>query len=177
MTARPTRRSPTRNAPTARTPASVAGPAAPDTAIVVGRDRQRRVDVTLVHGSPIDPIWGYIEDEQDAIENMQFFETSFCLFGHTHYPISYWLREKERILRVESLPERSPYLMERKLLLNVGSAGQPRDGDPRAAFGILNTDSKTITQYRIEYDIGAVQRAIRDAALPHRLAERLAYGN
>lgn len=140
------------------------------------RETVTAYDMTLAHGSPRNPIWEYIENDEAAVENMPFFDTSFCLFGHTHRPISYRLREQERILHVEILRERTPHPLQPKLLLNVGSAGQPRDGDPRAAFAILDTDAQMITQYRIEYDIGAVQRAIRNAGLPHRLAERLAFG-
>lgn len=133
--------------------------------------------ITLVHASPRDPVWEYIGNAQAAAENMPYFDTPVCLFGHTHNPIAYMLREQERILRAESLRERAPYPLQPKVLLNVGSAGQPRDGDPRAAYAILDTDRQTITPYRSEYNIQATQRAIHNAGLPYRLAERLAYGN
>lgn len=136
-----------------------------------------QLNMTLVHGSPRDAANEYIMDDEIAAENMPYFDTSTCLFGHTHRPIAYRLREQERILRVEFLPERQPYPLLPKLLLNVGSAGQPRDGDSRAAYGILDTEMQTMTQHRIEYDIDATQRAIRNAGLPHRNAERLARGN
>ncbi len=133
-------------------------------------------DLTLVHASPCEAVWDYIENERDAQANFSCYDTSYCFFGHTHRPIAYRLLEKERILRTTPLAERQPYLMQRKLLLNVGSAGQPRDGDSRAAYGIYDTDANILTPYRIEYDIPAVQRAMRNAGLPPRLAERLEYG-
>jgi predicted phosphodiesterase len=136
----------------------------------------KNYDLTLVHASPSDPVWDYIENEDDALENFPYFETSYCFYGHTHRPISFRLNEKERILRVEPLVERQPYVLQRKLLLNVGSAGQPRDGDSRAAFGIYDTDANVLTPYRIEYEVAAVQRAMRNAGLPTRLIERLAHG-
>jgi diadenosine tetraphosphatase ApaH/serine/threonine PP2A family protein phosphatase len=145
-------------------------------ALQKSRERLGDHNITLVHASPRDPVWEYIQDDEDAVANMPHFDTAVCLFGHTHRPISYRLREQERILRVEHLPEREPYPLLPKLLLNIGSAGQPRDRDARAAFAILDTDSQTITQYRIEYDLAAAQRAIRNAGLPHRLADRLAHG-
>jgi predicted phosphodiesterase len=134
-------------------------------------------DATLVHASPRDSIWEYIEDEYDALDNFPFFDTSFCFFGHTHRPIAYRLRETERVLRVTPLMERVPFVLQRKLLLNVGSAGQPRDGDNRAAFGIFDTDAQVLTPYRMEYDIPAVQRAMTNAGLPRRMIERLAHGS
>lgn len=133
-------------------------------------------DMTLVHASPREPIWEYIEDAETALENFPSFTTSSCLFGHTHRPIAYWLRAAERVLSTQTLPEAQPYRLQPKLLLNPGSVGQPRDGDPRAAFALLDTDSKRLTYLRVEYDIAATQRAIIAANLPHRLAARLAQG-
>jgi predicted phosphodiesterase len=133
-------------------------------------------DLTLVHASPRDPVWEYIANQQHALENFAHFSTSFCFFGHTHRPISYWLREKERILRVERLVDGVPVFMEPKLLLNVGSAGQPRDGCNRAAFALYDTHRQVLTPYRIEYDIAAAQQAMRSVGLPMRLIERLEYG-
>jgi diadenosine tetraphosphatase ApaH/serine/threonine PP2A family protein phosphatase len=133
-------------------------------------------NLTLVHASPREPVWEYIETPETAVENFPFFDSSFCFFGHTHRPISYRLRVAERILRVEYLPERKPYLLQPKLLLNPGSIGQPRDGDPRAAYAIFDTDAGHLTHYRVEYDISATQRAMTEAGLPPRLVERLAHG-
>lgn len=133
-------------------------------------------DLTLVHASPRDPIWEYVENEEVALANFPFFTTSFCFFGHTHRPITYRLREAERMLRVEYLPEKKPYLLQPKLLLNPGSAGQPRDGDPRAAFAILDTSTLLLTHHRLEYDVATVQRAMLNLSFPPRLISRLAHG-
>lgn len=132
--------------------------------------------VTLVHASPREPIWEYIEDPNLALDNFPFFDTPFCFFGHTHRPIAYRLRAQERILRVDALPERQPYPLEPKLLLNPGSVGQPRDGDRRAAFALYDSDAQTLVSYRTEYDIGATQRAMANAGLPYSLIKRLAEG-
>lgn len=133
-------------------------------------------NLTLVHASPRAPVWEYIDSDEIALANFSHFESAFCFFGHTHRPLAYRLREAERILRVEYLPERRLYLMQPKLMLNPGSVGQPRDGDPRAAFALYDTDAQTLMHYRLEYDIAATQRAMVNAGLPHRLIARLADG-
>jgi diadenosine tetraphosphatase ApaH/serine/threonine PP2A family protein phosphatase len=132
--------------------------------------------VTLVHASPRQPVWEYIEDADAALENFEYFETPFCFFGHTHQPIAYRLRAAERILRAEFLPERHAYQLQPKLLLNPGSVGQPRDGDPRAAYAVYDTGTQILTAYRVDYDIAATQRAMRNAGLPHNLVARLEQG-
>ena len=132
--------------------------------------------LTLVHGSPREPLWEYIGNDKLALENFALFDTQFCFFGHTHRPIAYRLREREKIFRAEFLPESGKYALQPKLLLNPGSVGQPRDGDPRAAFAIYDTDAQWLTHHRLEYDIGAVQRAMRNVGLPPRLIARLAQG-
>jgi predicted phosphodiesterase len=132
--------------------------------------------ITLVHASPREPIWEYIEDRNAALANFPFFDTLFCFFGHTHRPLAYCLRVQERILRVQALPERQPYLLQPKLLLNPGSVGQPRDGDSRAAFALYDTDTQTLISYRYPYDIAATQRAMAAAGLPYALIARLAQG-
>jgi predicted phosphodiesterase len=133
-------------------------------------------DMTLVHASPREPVWEYIENARTALENFSFFETAYCWFGHTHQPIAYRLRTRDRVLSTHFLPENKPYLLEPRLLVNPGSVGQPRDGDSRAAFGILDLDTQVLVHHRVEYDIPAVQRAMMDAHLPYRLVARLAQG-
>ncbi len=142
----------------------------------LGKQVLPEYELTLVHASPRDPLWEYIDDDQIALENFPFFETLFCFFGHTHRPITYQLRATERRLRVEFLSERTPYQLQPKLLLNPGSVGQPRDGDRRAAYAIYDTDAQILTHHRIEYDIAAVQRAMMTVGMPPLLIERLAHG-
>ncbi|MBI4675488.1 MAG: metallophosphoesterase family protein [Chloroflexi bacterium] len=133
-------------------------------------------DLTLVHGSPRDPIWEYIENAPRALENFAFFDTAFCFFGHTHHPIAYQLRVQDRVLAPRLLADRKPYALAPKLLLNPGSVGQPRDGDSRAAFGIYDTDTRVFEPRRVEYDISATQRAMTNLNLPAALIARLAQG-
>lgn len=133
-------------------------------------------DLTLVHASPRDPIWEYIEHSRRALENFAYFDTGYCFFGHTHQPRAYHLRVQDRVLAPSLLPEGKPYALAPKLLLNPGSVGQPRDCDPRAAFGIFDTDRRIFEPHRVEYDIAATQRAMTKVGLPAALVARLAHG-
>jgi predicted phosphodiesterase len=132
-------------------------------------------DFTLVHGSPREPIWEYLTAALAARENMSFFETRYCLVGHTHVPLVF----RERRDHVETLvpdPESRLALDERRAILNPGSVGQPRDGDPTASYLILDTTAGHATWQRVGYDISATQTAMLAAGLPPRLARRLSSG-
>lgn len=132
--------------------------------------------ITLVHASPRQPIWEYIDSPQIAAENMSYFDTPLAFFGHTHRPALYRLDVNKRIVTSLSLQTGIALELHPKLLLNPGSVGQPRDGDPRAAYAIFELESDIITPYRIEYDIHATQHAMQEAQLPSRLIQRLANG-
>ncbi len=142
----------------------------PDTRVL--RDR----DITLVHGSPRAPIWEYILSTAIATENMPYFDTSSCFFGHTHVPVIYQQRPGDRRVVPERLAEKQPFTLDAKLLLNPGSVGQPRDRDPRAAYALLDTDTHTLTHHRVTYDIAKTQAEMVKARLPSRLVQRLNYG-
>jgi diadenosine tetraphosphatase ApaH/serine/threonine PP2A family protein phosphatase len=130
----------------------------------------------LVHGSPRDPIWEYVISSSVARANLDVLTTPLGLFGHTHLPMA-WTRVGNRV--VGRLPDRTPTIQldgAERMLVNPGSVGQPRDGDPRASWLELDTDAATGTWHRVAYDIPTVQAAMRDAGLPVRLVERLRYG-
>lgn len=133
-------------------------------------------DLTLVHASPRDPLEEYIHHPYVALENMSHFDTSVCLYGHTHVPMLYRLRASERVLSTLHLTEQSQVKLEPQSLLNPGSVGQPRDGDPRASFLLLDLERRVFSHFRVEYDIESVLRAILEAGLPPRLAYRLTEG-
>jgi diadenosine tetraphosphatase ApaH/serine/threonine PP2A family protein phosphatase len=103
--------------------------------------------------------------------------TPLGLHGHTHIPMA-WVDRGERVEAVAPGPGSTIHLGDDKerVLLNPGSVGQPRDGDPRASWLELDLDAKRGTWHRVSYDIGAVQAAMRDVGLPIRLVERLRYG-
>jgi predicted phosphodiesterase len=133
------------------------------------------VQFTLVHGSPRYPIWEYVLTPAVARTNFDFFDTSICLMGHTHVPVVY--RDQGWTATAEQLIENSPLeLSQDRMMINPGSVGQPRDGDSRAAYAILDLDAMTLTHYRVEYDIAATQAKMEQSNLPPRLIARLSYG-
>lgn len=134
-------------------------------------------NVTLVHGSPRFPVWEYILDTQTAAENYHYFETANCFVGHSHVPLIFYRNGKEPGVDWLVLKDQGVLHLEGKSILNPGSVGQPRDGDPRASFAVYEPETSTWQQYRVEYDIRAVQKRIRDAGLPHNHANRLSSGS
>ena len=132
--------------------------------------------MTLVHGSPRDPIREYVSSAGIAVENLAVLETDFGLHGHTHVPVAFCLGPDERLRVVAAGSGGSLELDGQRALINPGSVGQPRDGDPDASYLILDPEAATVTWHRVAYDIASVQAAIRAAGLPRRLADRLAFG-
>ncbi|MHB1133212.1 MAG: metallophosphoesterase family protein [Chloroflexota bacterium] len=134
-------------------------------------------EFTLVHGSPRDPIWEYILAGGQAAANLDHFSTPYCLVGHTHLPLVYlgpWGEEAAQLAR--PTPDLPLALAERRLIVNPGSVGQPRDGDPRAAYAVVDLAARTLVFKRVAYDVAATQEKMRRAGLPERLAARLTFG-
>lgn len=132
-------------------------------------------DFTLVHGSPRDPVWEYVTSVPVARANLAVLETPYGLHGHTHVPIAF--REDDGRMDVISPAPASELALERaRLLLNPGSVGQPRDGDPHASWLVLDTEAGRCTWNRVTYDVPAVQAAMTAEALPPRLIARLSHG-
>jgi diadenosine tetraphosphatase ApaH/serine/threonine PP2A family protein phosphatase len=139
----------------------------------------RAVDdlVEICHGSPFDEDT-YVFDDADASRGLHVSVRPLCLFGHTHYPITFTLKDGEvDVIRSAQTPA-ATLVVEAgvKYLLNPGSIGQPRDGDARAAYAIVDVAARHVELYRLEYDIATAQQKIIDAGLPEPLARRLAVG-
>lgn len=130
---------------------------------------------TLVHGSPRDPVWEYITSAPLARANLELMETSCGLHGHTHVPIA-WIERDGRVDGITPTAGASLRLEQGRALLNPGSVGQPRDGDPTASWLELDTDARIATWRRVAYDIAAARAGILDAGLPARLGDRLRVG-
>ncbi len=140
-------------------------------------ERIVRNDFTLVHGSPRHPIWEYIGHSSVAAENLAYFDTEGCLFGHTHMPAGYVSRRRGAGVEEFALPlHTSAPLPKGRLLINPGGVGQPRDGDPRASYILLDLEQHTLQLHRVEYAIEKTQNLMIAAGLPPRLVVRLAYG-
>jgi predicted phosphodiesterase len=132
--------------------------------------------IGLFHASPRDPVWEYVLSGLTA--ELCFDATDFrvSLIGHSHVALSFHRPEGEPASGTTRREGAELDLSTGEWLVNPGSTGQPRDGDPRAAWLVLDTTAKTAVYRRAEYDIAAAQAAIRAARLPESLAERLQYG-
>jgi len=151
---------------------------------------------TLVHASPRDPMWEYLLDLFDAAECFPRFHSRYCFVGHTHVPLIF--RDADGVVKAE-IPEPGdeitvnikPYTSiadvgegHSRMIINPGSVGQPRDGDPRAAYMMLDIPNNvtsggwraTLTFRRVEYPIKETQDLMREYGFPPRLISRLEVG-
>jgi len=135
----------------------------------------RSGELTLVHGSPREPLWEYVTSVPVARANLAVLGSRVGLHGHTHLPVAF-VEEDGRIEVVSPGDGSVLELRGRRALVNPGSVGQPRDGDPRSSFLILDTDADTISWHRTGYDIAAVQASMQETGLPASLAARLSVG-
>jgi diadenosine tetraphosphatase ApaH/serine/threonine PP2A family protein phosphatase len=132
--------------------------------------------VEICHGSPFDEDT-YIFEAVDVARALRTSERPLCLFGHTHVPAAFRIApDLELIGPPRGAEFRIALVPGIKYLINCGAVGQPRDGDPRAAFGILDTTAGTLTVRRVDYDITTAQSKIIAAGLPEVLAQRLGAG-
>jgi predicted phosphodiesterase len=132
--------------------------------------------IGLFHASPRDPVWEYVLSTLLAELCLDRQSQRVCLVGHSHVALSFVRREGEL---ATGEPRRAGTLLdiaEGEWLINPGSVGQPRDGDPRASWLLLDLDGQTASFMRTDYDITGAAAAIRAARLPDSLAERLEYG-
>lgn len=128
---------------------------------------------TIVHSTLDTPeMWGYVFDKLEAEANFNYQATTICFFGHTHVPLAF---EKADGIRC-GLYSKIRVTLGKKYFINVGSVGQPRDGDPRAAYVIYDMVDNLIELRRLPYDFTVTQQKILDAGLPSRVAARLAVG-
>ncbi len=137
------------------------------------------VEFTLVHGTLREPIWEYLYSYEAAAAHLALQESQFGLVGHTHIPAV--ALEDERAPLGNELyrladGEAVELTGDAKLVLNPGSVGQPRDGDARASYAVYDSDQRSVTLHRVEYDIASTQRLMKEAGLPRWLIERLALG-
>ena len=128
---------------------------------------------SIVHATLDGPQrWGYVFDRLAAAASFTYQNTGVCFFGHTHVPVAF---VRDSMVRGGTY---SKFKTEpgKKYFINVGSVGQPRDGNPKASYVVYDLDEGSIEIRRLDYDIGTTQRKILEAGLPPRLAHRLAEG-
>lgn len=139
-------------------------------------ERDERGGMLLVHGSPREPVEEYLLDARRARASFAADGFRLAVVGHTHQP-AVFEETGSRVSARGLLPEVPCALRPTsRYIVNVGSVGQPRDGDPRAACVIVDTDARTATLYRVAYPIEATQAKMEAAGLPAALIERLALG-
>jgi len=134
---------------------------------------------TMAHGSPNQPIEEYILDPLTAELNFAVFTTPVCLVGHTHWPTSYFMAKDTNRLCVQRSPQwhKSISLDDGRWIINPGSVGQPRDGNPAASYGILDPDAEKWEHRRAKYPVEVTQQKMRRLEFPARLIERLTHGH
>ena len=130
-------------------------------------------EFTIVHATLDTPAqWGYVFNNLDAAASFTYQRTTVCFFGHTHVPMVFIRDEgvrREIVDHVRIEPTR-------KYFINVGSVGQPRDGNWRAAYCVYDIENNVVQQVRVKYDLATAQKKVIEAGLPRMLAERLAMG-
>ena len=131
-------------------------------------------DFTLVHGSPRDPVWEYLLTDDGFRANLDHFETPGCVVGHSHMQFMVQIPDDGAMV-VRAEQDVVVNIGDDRFFINPGSVGQPRDGDPRAAYAIYDEGERTVTFKRVEYDIGATQKRMESAGLPEVLADRLSH--
>ena len=135
-----------------------------------------REPFTLAHASPRQPVWEYILDPHTAALNFSYFDTSYCLVGHTHVPILYEELDYHIVPQYPNYTNSLVRLNGGRRIINPGSVGQPRDSDPRAAYALLDLESMTWEYRRVDYPVAVTQEQMRQFEMPTRLIDRLGYG-
>ena len=132
-------------------------------------------DFTLAHGTPHEPVWEYMAYPSTARLSFHYFSSRYCLVGHTHVPLVF--------LDAEMNPEtfhpgpKAPLTLDdKRAIINPGSVGQPRDGNPDASYGVIDTAEAVMHFRRVGYDVASIQARMRELQFPERLIKRLAYG-
>ena len=121
-------------------------------------------DFTLIHGSPRDPIWEYVDSASIAEANLAYFATPYCFLGHTHVPAAF-VQDEDGCQSRDVSPSQSLLLGSRRTFVNPGSVGQPRNGDTRAAYAILDTAAMVIEYRRVAYSYETTQRKMQRAGV------------
>ena len=133
-------------------------------------------DFTLVHGSPREPLREYLLSISSARENFAHFKSQYCLVGHSHVPLVFRNDGNGKCSFGPLSPNIGLALGEKRLIINPGGVGQPRDGDPRASYAICDTEAKMVRLHRVPYDINLTQNRMVKHNLPMRLVARLSQG-
>ncbi|MEW6409445.1 MAG: metallophosphoesterase family protein, partial [Nitrospirota bacterium] len=129
----------------------------------------KKGDIIFVHSTPKMPHeWNYIFTMWDAYDNFAYFSEKICFVGHSHRPVIIIHQENDILLR----EEKTSIEDNRRYIINVGSVGQPRDGNPDASYAIYDTEKSVLEIKRVPYNFAETQKKMRNAGLPAYLIER-----
>ncbi len=131
---------------------------------------------TRVHGSLSDPIWEYLRTEKSVRAHFAAQETAFSIVGHTHFPLVIVEGPGRGFEANVPADGKVVKLGPERACVNPGCVGQPRDGDPRACYAVVDTEAPSVLFRRVPYDIAATQEKMRAAGLPEPLISRLSLG-
>lgn len=132
--------------------------------------------VTLAHGTPREPVWEYLLNEEVARASFDLFSTSLCLVGHTHIPCVFVQESSGQVSAAYMQPGSTYTLGADRAIANPGSVGQPRDRDTRSSYLVYDTERATLEWRRVAYDIAATQSRMREVGLPQFFIDRLDLG-
>ncbi len=133
-------------------------------------------DFTLVHGSLRDPVWEYLLSSDAAERHLELQTTRYGFIGHSHLQLAFIEQAPGRTRGTLLASGDDLTLDGKRVIANPGGLGQPRDGDPRTAYALLDLDEMHLSFHRVEYDIARTQKHMRAAGLPAFLIDRLARG-
>jgi predicted phosphodiesterase len=133
-------------------------------------------EIGLFHASPRDPVWEYVLSTPQADDCIEAMEARVGAIGHSHVALCFWREDGARTSGRQAPDGAVAELAEGRWLLNPGGVGQPRDGDPRAAWLLLDFDEMAATWHHVDYPIDEAADAIRAAGLPRALSDRLFQG-
>jgi len=134
-------------------------------------------EFTLVHGSPRNPVWDYLLNAHEAKLSFSYYDTAVCLVGHTHAPLIFRFAPDGGQCVALRARDRVPVRLDNsRRIINPGAVGQPRDGDPRASYLLLDTEVMTFEHRRIGYEVSETQKKIGAVGLPRSNRMRLALG-
>lgn len=132
-------------------------------------------DIFLVHATPKRPQdWNYIFTLEDVLENFEYFNQRVCFIGHSHVPV---IIAMDNSGRIDILKDEATIGKDYRYIINVGSVGQPRDGNPDASYAIYDTEDSIVKIKRVSYNYHKTQEKMKRAGLPYYLIERLARGH
>ena len=139
-------------------------------------EKEKQGRFLLVHGSPKNPVFGYIFTKEEAEVVFLSFKEKICFIGHTHIPCVFE-KGKSGIQEIPVYPNKKFSLKENcRYLINPGSVGQPRDGDPRASFVLFDDKNLTLKFKRVDYDVKQTQEKMKRGGFPKFLIQRLSWG-